>query len=1297
MRSGLPFYVLRLFLLLLTSFLFLTGSATSSAAQAKPDIPKILLINSYHEGYDWSDDETDGFRTTVLKAFPQAAIFTEFLDTKNFPKQDHFQIMAELLESKYHGSEFDVIIVMDNAALDFITKYRKRLFQNTPVVFCGINYFKQSMITGLSNITGIAEIQDSVGTLKMALELHPATREVVVVHDYTVTGLAIREELENGLGRFKNVKISFLDDMRLDQAIEALKKLPADSLVLILSYAVEKGGRSFTQAEAAHIISSASPVPAYAIHAAQLGHGVIGGKLLSGSSQGKKAGELAIQIINGTSAGDIPVFTGYLSANMFDYAVLKKFRIPNNKLPQDSVIINKPSPNYAINKTAFWFIILFSATASIVVIAFYRNIRQRKSFEKSLQLSEAKFRQLFNNAGDAIFIVDSDGNILEVNQAACDRMGYSHREFLALPYKNVLSQEQADNLRQQFEKVQLYRQLFFESIHMTRSNLAIPVEVGCTVIDFNGRPAFLNIARDISERKKAEEEIHLQTRLLEQEIAEHRQTEQLLITERNNLNAIFKSAPVGMALLNSEAQIVSYNKIMSDLFQLDQDKINKQRLGDILLCQNKYAENRGCGNQASCLTCPINRSIGMALQEDQSLRGEEVQVELTLAGHNKILWILFSVEPIVLNGEKHALISFENITEKKKLAENFRENEERLRLIIETSQAGIILISPDSHIEFANNRMAEMLGCSVAELIGSSYSDHLYPPERETGSLLLNRLIDGEIQQSHTERSYIRKDGSVFGGYIAARRLLSENGTLKAIVSSITDINDLKVATDNLRAEKERLAVTLRSIGDGVITTDTEGRVALINQVAEKLTGWSQEEAFEKNIDDIFIIINESNRQSRQNPVKEALSTRKVVEMANHTLLISRDGAERAIADSAAPILNDSGSIIGVVLVFRDVSEKKHVEEELFKARKLESIGVLAGGIAHDFNNFLTAILGNISLARRLTSPDERIYEILQNAETASNRAKSLTQQLLTFSKGGTPVRKLSSIGKIIEDSASFVLRGSNVRCRLEIDKNLFPVEVDAGQMTQVFNNLIINADQAMPDGGEIKIVAENIPATADSDKAYVHISISDQGCGISMANLDRIFDPYFTTKKHGSGLGLATVYSIIRNHQGEITASSKGDGGTAFTIILPAAHINVMDTAEDENNEVHQGKGKMLIMDDESIICEVLANILEHFGYEVATCSDGLEALKIYENAQKNGSPFDAVILDITIPGGVGGKETITMLQRIDPEVRAIVSSGYANDPIMARCREYGFTATLSKPYNIAEIEEVLKSVFQD
>jgi len=374
------------------------------------------------------------------------------------------------------------------------------------------------------------------------------------------------------------------------------------------------------------------------------------------------------------------------------------------------------------------------------------------------------------------------------------------------------------------------------------------------------------------------------------------------------------------------------------------------------------------------------------------------------------------------------------------------------------------------------------------------------------------------------------------------------------------NITPRKAAEEALAAEKEQLTVTLRSIGDGVITTDIGGRVVLLNAVAEELTGWSQDEARGRSLSEVFHIIHEQTRQACENPVDKVITSGQIIGLANHTVLIARDGRERAIADSGAPIRDRAGQTIGVVLVFRDVTEKQRMEEQLVKVEKLESVGVLAGGIAHDFNNLLAAILGNINLALFDDDMRDGTRKLLNDAEKASIRAKGLTRQLLTFSKGGEPVKATASIADIIRDSADFVLHGSNVSCVYSLPDDLRLVDIDRDQMSQVIQNIIINAMHAMPAGGTIRIDCNNIdfptdlPASLSSADNYIKIDISDNGSGIPETLMDKIFDPYFSTKEQGSGLGLAITHSIISKHGGAISVQSEPGAGTTFTIYLPAS-----------------------------------------------------------------------------------------------------------------------------------------------
>lgn len=387
-------------------------------------------------------------------------------------------------------------------------------------------------------------------------------------------------------------------------------------------------------------------------------------------------------------------------------------------------------------------------------------------------------------------------------------------------------------------------------------------------------------------------------------------------------------------------------------------------------------------------------------------------------------------------------------------------------------------------------------------------------------------------------------------------------------------------------------------------------------------------------------------------------------------------------------------------VVFEDITERVKMEAELQRAQKLESVGRLAGGIAHDFNNLLTSILGNVALARaeiQQGNGQQDVLDMLADAETASVRAQALTQQLLTFSSGGAPVKTPLSIVDLLQESAMFVLQGSNVHSRITAPKNLWPVEADKGQVSQAINNLLTNARQAMPSRGAVTIGAENYVVTDDTPTLaagrYVQVTIADEGTGIPEEHLPRIFDPFFTTKQTGSGLGLSSAYSIIKSHGGHITAESTVGRGTTFRICLPASERGAITPVPEKSGGAAQG-GRVLIMDDEDAVRALLGRMLTRAGYDVAQAADGTEAIELYQHAFASAAPFDVVILDLTVPGGMGGIETLHALREIDPQVRAIVSSGYSTDATMSDLRTHGFAAVVPKPYQPEQLRQAVHTV---
>jgi PAS domain S-box-containing protein len=512
-----------------------------------------------------------------------------------------------------------------------------------------------------------------------------------------------------------------------------------------------------------------------------------------------------------------------------------------------------------------------------------------------------------------------------------------------------------------------------------------------------------------------------------------------------------------------------------------------------------------------------------------------------------------------------------------------------------------------------------------------------------------------------------------------------------------------------LCAEKELMSVTLRSLADAVITTDALGQIALLNEVACTMAGVKPEDAIGRSFAEVFPIFQRSTGLPAASIAAEALERNASVESESGVAIKLAGGAERIVSARGAPIHNQMGAARGALVVIRDVTEKERMADELLRASKLQSLGVLAGGLAHDYNNMLTAVLGNLSLIRNRANLSSVALPAIQEAERGAARAQELTRYLLTFAEGGAPMKQVLQPRELIEETSRFVLAGSNVHGEFHLNEDLWRIEADPNQFIQVVNHLVLNAVEASPGAGRIILRAENISTPHEPIQHlpagdYLRISVQDFGAGIASEHMPRIYDPFFTTKKQARGLGLAAAYSVIQRHGGHITVTSALGSGTTVTFYMPALRPPVSGHGETSPAKFVEtprpigasaarsvSRKRALVMDDEEAIRLLAEAMLGMLDYEVVTASDGDAALAAHAAAREAGRPFDLTVMDLTVPGGMGGKETIRRLRERDATIRAVVSSGYSNDPIMAHYHDHGFDGVLPKPYVLDDLIAVL------
>lgn len=750
---------------------------------------------------------------------------------------------------------------------------------------------------------------------------------------------------------------------------------------------------------------------------------------------------------------------------------------------------------------------------------------------------------------------------------------------------------------------------------------------------------------------------------------------------KNHYTDLFDNAPIGYVLYDENFSIANVNGTFVKALGLQKIELNEDKIVNYIDPNDQdifYLHVRRLLKTGKASSCEIN------LKSEYCSSAVEVESNL---------W----------NDEGKVLIrsAFIDITEKKKKQYELVLSEERYRKLAEDLPVLICTFLPSGEITYLNKALSDNAKMSADELKGKNLFELLDPVFADSVKQRLSVLTPEQPLENHEE--YVTSYMDIDKWYQwTTRAFFNENGKVVQYHSIGIDITERKIAEQKLAKEKEQLSVTLQSIGDGVITIDNNGKVILMNEVAERLTGWNKSEAIDKELNDVFVLAHENSREKILNIAESIIPLENNFGTAEQPILIAKDGSKKVISINGSPIKTHEGVVSGLVLVFQDITEKRKLLEDSIKNQKLESLGVLAGGIAHDFNNLFAGLYGYAELALE-QSVNEMVTFYLEKILKTIDTARDLTSQLLTFSKGGDPVKVKDVLTPFIREIVYDTVQDPKIMLSFKIENNLEPCMFDKNQLTQVIKHLVSNAIESMPGGGLLQVTGKNVVLKDNEHSTlkggrYVKISFRDTGVGIKGEIMRSIFDPFFTTKQTGKGLGLSTCYSIIKRHGGAIEVESKEGSGSVFHFYLPSERNSVVVSGietEDSASVESQPIKKIIIMDDEEALRETFKLMLEKAGYNVALANNGEEALSIYDREKEAGNIVLGFILDVKIHDGMGGLEAIKEIRKRDSQIPALVTSGYGDDPVITSPGSFGFNASLRKPFRKVELMTLIEKYF--
>ncbi len=1273
--------------------LLLITTTPAAGEKTAPVQKEVLIIHSYHSGLGWTDSIMSGIRDTFTRSTYDIQLSAEYLDARRTVDVEGIHAIRTFLLSKLKRAAPDLVIVTDNAAFDFILKERAHLFPDIPVVFCGVNDFRPAMLSGHQGITGVAEDSSIPETVDIALRLHPRTVKIIVIGQTKVAADKYnRDGFVAALPKLPSrIQVDFWDDLTTTELSTKLKTLKDDAVVFLNGQIRDEYGQQMVIERTANWISTNSPVPVYSLWDVFFGHGIMGGKLVSGYRQGQLATELAVRILNGEQADSIPVYNA-VDANryMFDYDELIRFGISLSQVPRGSLIINKPESFYEMHKTYVWtagsvILILIGLTTSLSIAI----IRRRKA-EQAMQKSDEMTSLFFERQLIGMAITSPEKGWLRVNEKVCKMLGYPREELIRMTWEQLTHPDDVALSMQFFSRLTtgeideyiLEKRFIRKDGTIVWTNLAI----GCVRKKDHSLDYVLALMEDITERKRVEESLR-------------------------QANQVIENSPVVLfrwrAAEDWPVEFVSKNVIQ---YGYSSEELRS-----------------GAISYVSIIYAPDLERVAAEVQSISSSGCNSFQQEYRIVCKNgDIRWIddRTVIERNTQGNITHYQGIIVDITERKRAEEALRESQFFLNKSQQVARIGSYRLDVTKGLWVSSPSLDDMFGIDAEHpRTVDGWLSLMLPEDRETmSSYLLQHVFTGHNRFDQEYRIVRRSDGAIRWVHGIGELEIDAQGTVLYMIGTIQDITEHKQAEEALRESEQRLSEIIAFLPDATFAIDREGTIIAWNRAIQELYGVSADCMLGKGNYEYALPIYGTRRPMLIDLVSapdeeieknyHAIKREGKAIMAEATTILQ--GKRRNLWGKAVPLYNSKGDIAGAIESIRDITEFKQAEEErvklkdqLFQSQKMETVGLLAGGVAHDFNNLLTPILGYSEIMMLGLPPEDPNRQKLEQINHAADLAKGLTRRLLAFSRKQVLELKSVNLGGIIREFEHVLHRTirENIEIRMHVAPVLGTVKADKGQIEQALLNLAVNAQDAMPEGGVLTIEVKEI----DLDESYtiehpeivpgpyIMLSVSDTGIGMDAEIQDHIFEPFFTTKElgRGTGLGLSTVYGIVKQHAGSISVYSEKKQGSIFKIFLPRVTEegkSIKDHTLRSEKKLEKGSETILVMEDNETVRTLACKMLESLGYHVLTAESTEHCIEMTE---KYPEAIDLLLTDVIMPKK-NGKELYAELKRFRPYLKVLFMSGYTANVISHHGVLDEDVNFLQKPFTVHDLSHKIRRAME-